>query len=523
MQQNFSVLIVDDSPDDRELCSRALKRVEGITFNITECEDGEEALRHLEKGKCECVLLDYSLPGRNGFEILKSIRAKYPFLPVIILTGQGDEMIAVKIMKEGAQDYLTKSSINSDSIAHIIKMAIESCILHQRIELQRDTLETFTRVLTHDLKQPLRMIRSFMQLIEQSNEMSEKNQEFFSHVITATTNMDLLIDMVHYYTKLDALNEEGNQSTVDLNTILSSAKSNLAQVITEKNVSIHSDVLPTVYANDIQLVQLFQNLILNATQHNNSKHLVITIGCEMEGDVATLCVSDNGPGIEKKYLNRIFEPFARFAVDGKGAGLGLAICRKIVSYQGGRIWCVSEVGKGCNFKFTLPCAKAYTRVDAPKGIQIQPMLPLDDNNVTLANVLLVEDDEMDVKLTKIMLFERDKVRFNLKRARNGQEALDILKNSPEGYIDLVLLDINMPLMDGFEFLQVLRNDDKLKATPVIMCSTSTYERDITMARSLGVIDYINKPVTLDKMRPGISGYQKLDLITRGESIELCRN
>ena len=100
------------------------------------------------------MLLDYSLPGRNGVEVLKRIRAKHPFVPVVMLTGQGNENVAVTAMQEGAQNYIAKSAITPESLEHVIRMAIEHCTMEKRIHEQRGSLEIFTRALAHDLKEP---------------------------------------------------------------------------------------------------------------------------------------------------------------------------------------------------------------------------------------------------------------------------------------------------------------------------------------------------------------------------------
>lgn len=108
------VLIIDDNPDDREALVRALKKVEGATYRYLESADGMQGVETAAKQHPDCVLLDYSLPGHNGLEILKRLHPAENFLPVIMLTGQGNEAIAVQAMKEGAQDYLVKSTITPD-------------------------------------------------------------------------------------------------------------------------------------------------------------------------------------------------------------------------------------------------------------------------------------------------------------------------------------------------------------------------------------------------------------------------
>ena len=119
MNSLVTILVIDDNVDDRELCSRVLKKVLGDRLRLVEAGSGERGLQAIEEHAPDCVLLDYSLPGHNGIEVLRRIRAKHAHLPVIMLTGQGNEAVAVMSMKEGAQDYIAKSAIALSSEANL--------------------------------------------------------------------------------------------------------------------------------------------------------------------------------------------------------------------------------------------------------------------------------------------------------------------------------------------------------------------------------------------------------------------
>src|SRR5882757_11495146 len=142
-----NILLIDDSEDDRMLFRRCLKKSEARNFAVTEAANGEDGLIEFNRQAFACVLLDYSLPGRDGIEILKRIRAIQAFVPVVMLTGLGNEKVAVAAMREGAQDYLAKSTITAETLEHIIDGAIEHCEMQGHIAEQRATLEIFSRAM----------------------------------------------------------------------------------------------------------------------------------------------------------------------------------------------------------------------------------------------------------------------------------------------------------------------------------------------------------------------------------------
>lgn len=126
MKDTVGILVVDDSIDDRMLYRRTLKKIFGDRLHVTEQPTGESILQVIEKTGPSCVLLDYSLPGQNGIELLRLIRTMHLHLPVILMTGQGSATVAEQSMKEGAQGYITKAEVTPDTLGRVILSAIES-------------------------------------------------------------------------------------------------------------------------------------------------------------------------------------------------------------------------------------------------------------------------------------------------------------------------------------------------------------------------------------------------------------
>jgi len=497
MTKPIGIVIIDDNIDDRLLCKRVLQKISGTQYALHEANDGDSGLAAIETHAPACVLLDYSLPGHNGIDVLKTIRAAHPFMPVVMLTGQGNETIAVAAIQGGAQNYISKSVIAPETLEHVIRMAVEGCLMQKRLHEQRTSLEIFTRALAHDLKEPVRTLYSFVDLINQQEKFSEKTAGYFKHIQNAAERMRILIDTVFMYTQLDVSQQMPLQIS-ETAEIMQEAVDNLAQLISERSAEITRTKLPRIYGNRMQLMQVLQNLIGNAINHSE-KPVKIQISAEEKPEHWLFRVADNGPGIEEAYLDKIFEPFKRLTHrEIQGAGLGLAICRRIIESHGGKIWCESAPGKGATFLFTLPKALPEEKPlrNAPAKVAAAPA-----GNQGLANVLLVDDSKADVEIAKYRLVDQGHLQCNLFVARGGEEALTLLqKKTGRPPIDLVLLDINMPEMDGFELLERLRADETLKNTAVVMCTGSTYDKDVDRAKALGVVGYLIKPVEFSKLK-----------------------
>jgi signal transduction histidine kinase len=522
MTESTSILIIDDSEDDREFYRRTLKKSEDAIYDIVEAENGEQGLARLAQALPACVLLDYSLPGRNGVEVLKRLRAEHPFVPVVMLTGQGNETVAVTAMQEGAQNYISKATITPEALQRVIRTAIEHCTMEKRIHEQRESLEIFTRALAHDLKEPIRTIKSFLSLVTAHEKLSEKGQGYFNYIQNAADRMAALIDAVYFYTRLDGSPQEIGKEVCDSTAVLEEAKADISALIKERNAVISAGPLPIVTANRRQLAQVLQNLMCNAIQHCPANPM-IEIEASESATHWVFRVTDNGPGIDVAQREKIFQPFKRLAQSkAQGLGLGLAICKRIVETHGGKIWCEAGAQKGASFVFTIPKDASQVTVATAPSKEARAVAEMAEAK-PMANLLLVDDNEADIELTRIMLFEEAGLQCNLLVAHDAYEAMNMLRAlENNAAVDLLLLDINMPGMDGFELLENMRAEDALRTTPVVMCTTSAYDKDMERAKRLGALGYLTKPAEMNRLKPLLDRIGSLDLRRESNGYTLLR-
>lgn len=220
-----------------------------------------------------------------------------------------------------------------------------------------DALEEFSYVISHDLQEPLRMITSFTQIVQRRylKQINDENANYdFNFVIDGAKRMSTLIRDMLEYSRWSA--RALPLSVVDLNASLWEAKLNLKLSIDKNQPIIEVGNLPTIAANKHMVVQVFQNLISNSIKYRHSERVPhITIDVDMTQDEWLFTFKDNGIGFESHYKDRIFGIFQRLQIDrSTGNGIGLAICKRTIERQGGRIWTESTLGKGATFYFTLP-------------------------------------------------------------------------------------------------------------------------------------------------------------------------
>ncbi|WP_443747345.1 sensor histidine kinase [Asticcacaulis solisilvae] len=222
------------------------------------------------------------------------------------------------------------------------------------INEQRETLEVFTHALAHDLREPVRTVRAFTDMIVEDGGLPESAVTYFDFVRRGAVRMGMMIDTVYAYTQLHDPSRVRKEACA-MDTALSAARENLHRLIEESGATIKCDALPAVEANPGQMMQLFQNLLGNAIRHCR-RPVTVTVNALDQDGQWLFRVCDDGDGISEHDIGRIFQPFKRLNLNEEGTGLGLAICTKIIGIHGGRIWCESKEGEGACFCFTLPRA-----------------------------------------------------------------------------------------------------------------------------------------------------------------------
>lgn len=217
-------------------------------------------------------------------------------------------------------------------------------------------LQQFVLVASHDLREPLRMIVGFVQLLERRfpKSLDDPSQEYVRFVVEGAHRIQQLIEDLLAYTRIGG--DRLNPRETDLGKSLRDALSNLKVVIEESGAVVEAEALPVVHADPSLMVLLLQNLVGNAIKFHGPEKPRVGIRSVEDGGTWVISVRDNGIGIDPKYFDRIFEVFQRLHTRDQysGTGIGLALCRKIVEQHGGRIWVESAPGKGAVFHFSIP-------------------------------------------------------------------------------------------------------------------------------------------------------------------------
>jgi nitrogen-specific signal transduction histidine kinase len=242
-----------------------------------------------------------------------------------------------------------------------LKKSTDKTLLKLSQELLRSNkeLENFAYVASHDLQEPLRMVTSFTQLLQKQygDKLDDSANEYIHYAVDGSKRMYELLNGLLAYSRIHSKGKAFIM--VDLNKVLESVIDNLSMKITEREAVIKADELPTVYADESQMILLFQNLISNSIKFSTNPPRIF-ISSKAEGDNYTFYVRDEGIGIELQYFERIFLIFQRLMPRDQyeGTGIGLSICKRIIERHEGKIWLESEYGKGTTFIFIIPKQQA---------------------------------------------------------------------------------------------------------------------------------------------------------------------
>ncbi|MBI1280507.1 MAG: PAS domain S-box protein [Anaerolineaceae bacterium] len=238
------------------------------------------------------------------------------------------------------------------------RKADEMALQQSTLDLTRsnEQLEQFAYVASHDLQEPLRMITSYLQLLERryKSQLDQDATDFIAYAVDGATRMKALINDLLAYSRVKT--GEQNFAQFDSTKALEQAITNLQMQIKETAAEITYGSLPGIVGNEAQFVQLFQNLLSNSIKFHGENPPKVKVSAELNGNVWKFSIQDNGIGIEPQYVDRIFIIFQRLHTKDRypGTGIGLAICKKVVEHHGGRIWAESTPGTGTTFWFTVP-------------------------------------------------------------------------------------------------------------------------------------------------------------------------
>ncbi|HVI40382.1 MAG TPA: ATP-binding protein, partial [Anaerovoracaceae bacterium] len=400
--------------------------------------------------------------------------------------------------------------------------------LAEKLKLEQDLTERlyaldklkdeFLTNTSHELRAPLNGIINITQSVIQGiggqiNQIQRQNLEF---VLNSSKKLHVIINDLLDVSLLGSGGIRINPAPLDIQTLIGNMlvvfqhlNKNDALIL---NNEIPSD-FPLIFADEARMRQILNNLLGNALKFTESG--VITISASHDGEWARICIEDSGSGISPEDLNNIFNAFEQ--VDGtvqrkyEGAGLGLYITRQLVELLGGKIWITSEPGKGTQAYFTIPLsAEQHTAYPVPVLSSQEEMNALDflklepGENEVPYSILAVDDDLPSLQALMNILHLAN---YHVRGVSNGKDALNLLENGVS--FELVILDVMMPELSGFEVLGALREKYTRLELPVLMLTSKSQSEDMSLCFKLGANDYLTKPFEVDELMARVNSLVRL--------------
>jgi signal transduction histidine kinase len=497
------ILLVEDNIDHIMLMEVALKTSDA-KFEVDIAVSGDECLEKFSKGNYDVVLLDYSLPKMSGLEILEKIRKVKSDIPVVMITGQGDENIAVEAMKKGAYDYVTKSGDFLIRLPIVIQQVIEkhrvieekSLLERQLVQAQKmESIGALAAGIAHDFNNLLTGVLGYASLMKMQMNTKDKFYDYVDGIEKAGIKCAELTQRLRGMSK----QTEFQKRPMCLNDIISDVAKLLERTI-DRKISIKIELEPDLRAVDAdsgQMHQVILNICINARDAMptggkltiTSENIILDENfCKSRinarpGEYVKVTIADTGIGIDKKHIDQIFEPF--FSTKGVGSGLGLSIVYNVLQNHDGFVDVESELGKGAIFKIYLPVSHKELSRETKK----EQMLLRGTENI------LIVDDEDTVRNTISLMLKN--LGYQVYLASSGMEAIEMYQRH-KAEIDLIILDIIMPQMDGQQtYIQIMRINPDVK---VLICSGYSQHNSIKeMLLDEGVVGFMRKPVEIAQL------------------------
>lgn len=351
----------------------------------------------------------------------------------------------------------------------------------------------FIASMSHELRTPINAVLGFAQLMEQgvAGPLNDKQADYVRIMLTAGNHLHQLIIDILDFSKIDAGKLSLSLEAVSLREVMEETQNLLAPLAERFHVMVEDHIsadCPDVRADYVRVKQVLVNLCANAVKYAGKGSRVNVSAMIQSDGMVRLTVADNGRGIPPEKIGDIFQPFCRAgaeAGDIEGAGLGLTITRRLVEMMNGRISVYSRPGDGATFTVELPAATASERrpVDAAAPAAVGR---LGEGRWT---ILYVEDNPLNVELMREMLAPYPNIRFQV--AGSGEAGLAMALAEPP---DLVLMDINLPGIDGFTALERLQADPRTAHVPVVALSATAMPEDVRRGVRAGFVCYLVKPL-----------------------------
>ena len=509
------LLIVDD---DRILVDALrellLRRFPGSTIDT--CTSAEKSAELIAREDYDAIISDIRMPNTDGLQLLERAHELRPNTPIVLVTGLGEYDLAVKALRGGAFDFITKP-VDTDYLAASVARALRVREVARELESQKHALaehaaalahivddqtrelreanrmkDEFIATLSHELRTPLTAILGWSRLMLRDELDPALQKQAMEAIDRNATHQAHLVDDLLDVSRIMSGKLRLSPRTVQLGRVIAAAIDALTQSARSRGLTIERD-LDThgalVHGDADRLQQVATNLLSNAAKFTPTGGRIV-VGLHRDGEQVVFSVKDTGVGIPADFLPDVFERFrqadASLARSRGGLGVGLSIVKHIVELHGGSIEASSEgAGKGATFVVRLPAVEDAR--DVPTG------RPLHQADLAGVRVLVVEDDE-DARMLLRFTLERSGARVTeAESAKNAIAAID--RSAP----DVILCDISMPDEDGYSFIRRVRARASSAGGNVPAAAVTAYARpeDVKHALAEGFDVHLAKPLEPD--------------------------
>ncbi|MCM8539850.1 MAG: response regulator [Lentisphaeraceae bacterium] len=507
MNGHNNILIVDDTVKNLQILCEILSEEDNYRVNVA--RNGKEAIEMVSRVDFDLILLDIQMPIMDGYETCRRLKSdeRTSDVPIIFLTAQIDKESIVKGFEAGAVDYLTKP-FNNTELKSRIKTQIElkkhrdnlEALVHQRTSQLNNALEKvnvdikakehFLANMSHEIRTPLNGVMGMASLLDKTF-LDEEQKHFLSTLVNSAKYLQTIVDDIFDYTLL-------NTGSLEIENVTFSPKEEILRCTDlfryrceEKGLTFDtnfSEKLPMTLQGDFKKINRILSLLLsNGLKFTDKGGIGVYVSFNSADSKLILKVSDTGIGINDDDKDRIFEKFQQLDSSTQrsfgGTGIGLALCRELLKLLSGKIEVESDLNSGSTFTILVKV----------KEVNLDTVEMHLFDKVKGRNILLVEDDKTNQDVTIRIL---KPLGFNVDVADNGAQALNMLQ---EKSYNLILMDIMMPVMNGYDATKAIRANSEWNNIPIIALTACLLRDAEEECKSCGMNDFLEKPIDMDKL------------------------
>ena len=535
-------------------------------WEIVDCATPEDAAKLVESGQADCFVTGtgsegtynkrydfYSVPLPNpakscfavnsgNSKLLSILNKTIKAMPANMLTGSLAmyKSAARKVtLSEFIRDNFFKVLLVSSIVVAVVlftilkllqkahkaeaaarKAANDTQELNARLQIAVEKAESANRAksaflfnMSHDIRTPMNAIIGYADLAARHSDEPAKLEKYMENIQVCGQNLLMLLNNVLDLARIENDKTEMEYSVSDIEkdfrnciAMFRNQADSKGQTLTVTTHLLH----PYIYADVPHLTEVCTNLVSNAVKYTGNGGAICCDIAQKPGEKAGWCdtvitVADNGIGMSQQFQQHIFEPFERERTSTvskvEGSGIGMGIVKKLVGLMGGTVEVESKIGVGSTFTVTLP-----SRIVSEEEAQAKRAAdPADKESLRGTRILLTEDNDLNAEIATELLQEEG---CTVDRAKDGVECVDMLEKAADGTYQIILMDVQMPVMNGYDAARKIRRlDDAQKANiPIIAMTANAFSEDRQVALEAGMNDHIAKPIDMNVLVPTLRKY-----------------